>query len=272
MVVTAASGRHLTDYQQLGLRTLKIGNEAVVDPAAFTLEGRRMRKVRQSVHRVERHGYRIELVSGHDLRPDLVDELARVEEAWRAGRPRLQGFAMTLGRLWGAAEDASSVYALARDPEGRVSAFLHFLSYSNNLSLDAMRRLGGEPNGLNEALVARTLEYARERGMREVSLNFAGFAHLMAADAVLSRRQRILRACLERLHGRFQFERLESFNRKFAPDCRPRYLVYEARTHLPLAAVRVLQVEAYLRPPRPRPLRTGWRPLPDPVGLPTAAR
>ena len=64
VVVTAASERHLAAYEELGLRTLRIGNEAVVDPAAFTLEGRRMRKVRQSVHRVERHGYRIELVSG----------------------------------------------------------------------------------------------------------------------------------------------------------------------------------------------------------------
>ncbi len=106
-----------------------------------------------------------------------------------------------------------------------------------------------------------------------MSLNFAGFAHLMAADAVLSRRQRLLRACLERFHGRFQLERLASFNRKFAPDWRPRYLrLRGAHPASRWRRVRVLQAEAYLRPPRPRPLRTGWRPLPDPVGLPTAAR
>ena len=272
VVVTAACGRYLPDYKALGMRALCIGTEAVVEPERFTLEGRAMRKVRQSVHRVERHGYTIEVVNGRDLTPGLVDDLTLVEDRWRAAQRRMQGFAMTLGRLWGAAEDASSVYVVARGPDRRVCAFLHFLSYPEGLSLDAMRRLGGEPNGLNEALVARVLEYARERGIGGVSLNFAGFAHVMAADAALSRRQRVLRFCLERTHGRFQLERLVSFNRKFMPLWRPRYLVYGARTHLPVAAFRVLQAEAYIRPPRTRPLRSGWRPLPRPVHEPTAAR
>ena len=266
VVVTAASERQLAGYRELGLRSICIGSEAVVDPAEFTLEGRSMRKVRQSVHRLERRGWSIELASHPSRR--LRDELEEVERVWRSGRSRLQGFAMTLGRL--GAGDCPSLYVVARDPDGQVSAFLHFLAYDGGLSLDAMRRLGGEPNGLNEALVARSLEHARELGVREVSLNFAGFAHVMAADAALSRGQRVLRFCLERVHGRFQLERLASFNRKFVPDWRPRYLVYAERTHLPVAALRVLQAEAYIRPPRSRPLRSGWRPLPTPQ--PSAAR
>jgi lysyl-tRNA synthetase class 2 len=135
-----------------------------------------------------------------------------------------------------------------------------------------MRRLGGEPNGLNEALVSRALEHARELGVTEVSLNFAGFAHLMAADAALKRHQKALRWLLERFHGRFQLERLASFNRKFAPSSRPRYLVYGDRTNLPIAALRVLQAEAYVRPPRPRRIRSGWQPLARPVREASAAR
>jgi lysyl-tRNA synthetase, class II len=132
-----------------------------------------------------------------------------------------------------------------------------------------MRRSGEEPNGLNEALVVRAIEYARELGMREVSLNFAGFAHVMAADAALSIRGRLLRVLLRCAHNRFQLERLVRFNEKFFPAWRPRYLVYGTRTLLPLAALRVLQAEAYVKPPRPRPLPAGWQPLPDPVPAPT---
>ena len=266
VVMTAASERHLAGYRELGLRAICIGNEAVVDPAAFTLDGRSMRKVRQSVHRLERRGWSIEVAS--EPEPALRGELEQLERSWRAGQSRLQGFAMTLGRL--GSGDCPSLYVIARGPDGRVSAFLHFLAYRGGLSLDAMRRLGGEPNGLNEALVARSLEHARALGMSEVSLNFAGFAHVMAADAALSRRQRVLRFCLERLHGRFQLERLATFNRKFMPASRPRYLIYAERTHLPVAALRVLQAEAYIRPPRSRPLRSGWQPLPSPQ--PSAAR
>jgi lysyl-tRNA synthetase class 2 len=75
----------------------------------------------------------------------------------------------------------------------------------------------------------------------------------------------VLRLLLRRFHGRFQLERLLRFNEKFFPAWRPRFLVYGTRTQLPLAALRVLQAEAYIRPPRPRPLAARWRPLSDPV-------
>jgi lysyl-tRNA synthetase class 2 len=265
VVVTAAGEEHLDAYRELGLRAIHIGNEAVVDPQRFSLEGRAIRKVRQSVSRVARHGWTIEVVLDRDLDAATVRCLDGVERAWRSNRPRIQGWAMTLGRLWGAAGDVGGVYVLARDPGGRLQAFLRFVEHGRGLSLDCMRRLGDEPNGVNEAMVVAALEHARERGCAEVSLNFAGFAHIMAASAALSRRQRLLRAALRAVHGRFQLERLVRFNEKFFPTWRPRYLVYGRRTHLPLAALRVLQAEAYLRPPRARPLSAGWKPAPAPA-------
>ncbi len=270
VVITATSERYVDEYQrQLGLRALPIGHEAVVDPSEFSLDGRAVRKVRQSVNRVERRGWQIEVSRSHELPAATIAEIRRVQTAWAAAHSKLTGFAMSLGRLWGAAEDADCVYVLARDPEGNVAAFLHFVPFEGGLSLDAMRRMGEEPNGLNEALVVRAIEYARELGMREVSLNFAGFAHVMAADAALSIRGRLLRVLLRCAHNRFQLERLVRFNEKFFPAWRPRYLVYGTRTLLPLAALRVLQAEAYVKPPRPRPLPAGWRPLPDPVPAPS---
>ena len=272
VVMTAASERKASAYQrELGLRVLPIGNEAVVDPRKFTLEGRAVRKVRQSVNRIERRGWRIEVLRSADLTPLTVAEIRAVQERWANAQPSLKGFAMSLGRLWGAAEDAGCLYVTARDPNNRLRAFLHFLPYDKGLSLDAVRRSGDEPNGLNEAMVVTALEHARENGLNEVSLNFAGFAHVMAAGAALTIRRRLLKALLSRFHHRFQLERLVQFNEKFFPAWRPRYLVYSSRTQLPIAALRVLQAEAYMKPPRSRPLTTAWRPLPDPV-LTTAAR
>jgi lysyl-tRNA synthetase class 2 len=266
VVVTAASERHAREYRErLGLRTMAMGNEAVVDPRAFTLEGRAVRKVRQSVRRIERRGWTIETARSGDLSPATVAEIRRVQDGWAQAQSSLTGFAMSLGRLWGAAEDADCLYVLARDAGGRVAGFLHFLPYAGGLSLDAMRRLGDEPNGLNEAMVVRALEYAREHGMREVSLNFAGLAHVLAADSALTLRWRLVRLLLRVAHTRFQLERLVRFNDKFFPVWRPRFLVYRTRSELPLAVLRVLQAEAYVRPPRGRPLAARWRPLPDPT-------
>jgi lysyl-tRNA synthetase class 2 len=262
-VITAASDRLLDDYRALGLRTVCIGEEAVVDPGEFSLDGRAIRKVRQSVTRAERQGWTLDVVAGLDPDCVLAHELGVVEEAWRAGRDRLYGFAMSLGRLWGAPEDKTAVYALGRAPGGELRTFIRFARCADTLSLDVMRRSGGEPNGLNEALIARTLEWAREHGVTEVSLNFAGFAHVIGAHAQPSRAQRVLRRALELVHGRFQLERLMAFNNKFNPQWRRRFLVYEAHTRLPLAALRVLQAEAYIRPPRSHPRPLGWTPRAD---------
>lgn len=247
VVVTGASSAYVEGYRELGLRTLKIGEEAVVDPDAFSLEGRKIRKVRQAVARVSRRGWSVEVAGPHEVDRG---ELEAVERAWRSERPRLHGFAMTLGTN----ACPNAIHAVARDNAGKLRAFIRFVPYDGGLSLDVMRRYGELPNGINEALIVEAIAYARENGLDEVSLNFAGFAHIMAAAPGEALRHRIMRLVLSRFHGRFQLERLAQFNRQFLPHWRSRYLVYGSRTHLPLAGLRVLQAEAYIRPPRERPL------------------
>ncbi len=55
-VGVSPAGRDL--LEQAGLRALYIGDEAIVDTDGFSLEGRGIRKVRQSVARMEKAGYR----------------------------------------------------------------------------------------------------------------------------------------------------------------------------------------------------------------------
>jgi lysyl-tRNA synthetase class 2 len=265
VVVTAASTRHLDGYRALGMRTLRLGDESVVDPAALELAGGAMKSVRKAVNRVHREGWTVTCRRGSALDDVTVRDLARVEAAWRRRRPRLQGFAMTLGRLWGDPADSDSLYVLGRDAGGELKAFLRFADYPGGLSLDVMRRLTDRPNGINEALIVAALRHAAAEGITEVSLNFAGFSHLMAPDGPLTPGRRLARRGLRMVHGRFQLERLARFNAKFFPVARPRYLVYPSRLGLPLAALRVLQAEAYAPAPRDRPLPARWEPAPHPV-------
>jgi lysyl-tRNA synthetase class 2 len=85
----------------------------------------------------------------------------------------------------------------------------------------------------------------------EVSLNYAGLAHLLRGEPSRNPVLRALtRLALGPLHRRFQMDRLVRFNEKFAPRWQPRYLVCESRAALPRAIVRVLQAEGYLPQPR----------------------
>jgi lysyl-tRNA synthetase class 2 len=124
---------------------------------------------------------------------------------------------------------------------------MRFVEHRGRLSLDSMRRLEGTPNGVNEALICRALEFARERAVPEVSLNYAGLAHLLRGGTERGPVSRALGRALTTVVGRrFQLTRLVSFNEKFSPRWRPRFLIYESRAALPGAVGRVLQVEGYL--------------------------
>jgi lysyl-tRNA synthetase class 2 len=272
VVLLGARDANLADYGALGLRTMQVGLEAVVVPREFDLEAPGSKTVRKAVRRVARRGWSIELVRGAELTPPLISDLMAVEAAWRRrGHRRLYGFAMAGDRLWGAPEDCRDLYAIARNPQGEARAFQRYVPYHGGLSLDAMRRLDDDPNGISDALVAAALAHAAELGLDEVSLNFAGFGHLMAAETLERRSHRVARWALRRVHGRFQLERLARFANKFGPAWRPRFLVYTARTRLPLAALRVMQAEAYIKPPAARPPQGSWRPAPRPItGVSTA--
>jgi len=235
-------------FEELGLRRLYLGDEAIVETARFSLEGRAIRKVRQSVNRIEKAGYSFAIELLPDLDPETLAELDRVSSAWRAGADE-RGFAMALERL-GGAQQHDTLVALTRDADGQVRGFLHFVpSYGRAaVSLSFMRRDPETPNGLTEFLVARSLEAFRERGVEEVSLNFAAFARLLTEPENLF--ERIAGRVLKWADAWFQIESLYRFNAKFDPRWEPRYVLYEGRLGLARTGVAAAWVEGQL----PKPL------------------
>ena len=260
LAVLGASEQQLALYRRAGLRAFYLGDEAIVETRHFTLEGRAMRKVRQSVARLERAGYTFRLQPLRAFTSEELDRLDRVSDAWRHGQPE-RGFAMALDEL-NPDEHAETLVAIALDPDQRVRGFLHFVpTYGRAaMSLSAMRRELQTPNGLTEFLVARSLDVLRDRGITEVSLNFAAFARAFHGPRDLG--DRLLARLLALPNRYFQIESLYRFNAKFFPRWEPRYLVYEGRLGLPRAALAALWAEGQL--PRPHVKRPNVRlsPLP----------
>src|SRR5579884_1682377 len=60
LTVLGARGACDGVWSPLRMRSLYIGDEAIVETAGFSLEGRRIRKIRQSVTRLVKHGYSAE--------------------------------------------------------------------------------------------------------------------------------------------------------------------------------------------------------------------
>jgi lysyl-tRNA synthetase, class II len=238
-------------WQQLGLKALYIGDEAIVETAQFSLEGRAIRKVRQSVSRLEKAGYSVELRDVCHLDAQILSSLQAVSARWRDGA-RERGFSMAMDAL--RADQDGEVVVIARDAQGTVRGFLHFVpSFGRSAaSLSFMRRDRDTPNGLMEFLVARGIALLRERGIEEVSLNFAAFARVLHSPR--GRVEHVVGRLVALANPFFQIESLYRFNAKFFPRWESRYLVYEGALGLPRAALAVLWAEGQL--PRPRVRRS----------------
>ena len=234
-------------YLGAGLHALYVGDEAIVETKRFSLEGRPIRKVRQSVARLERERYTTELAELGSLDEPTLTELERVAERWRAGAPE-RGFSMAMDSLRNE-HQGDSVVVLGRDADGAIAGFLHFVPVCGTaaVSLSAMRRERSAPNGLSEFLVVRAIEGLRERGIEEVSLNFAAFARLLHSPR--TRSERLLGRAVTLANPYFQIESLYRFNAKFFPRWEPRYLVYDRLLALPRIGLATMWIEGQLRKP-----------------------
>jgi len=252
LAALGASARLLPLWRDAGLRALYIGDEAIIETRRFTLEGRAIRKVRQSVTRLEKAGYRAALVPADTLGAKTVEELERVSTLWRAGKPE-RGFTMAMDSLLDEGP-GGAVVVLAQDRGGAVRGFLHFVPVPSRpaMSLSFMRREPSTPNGLTEFLVARAVELLRERGVEEISLNFAAFARLLHSPR--NPTERLLGRLLSLANSHFQIESLYRFNAKFFPRWEPRYLVFERTRRLPRVGLAAMWVEGQLpKPQLPKP-------------------
>ena len=248
LAVVGASGEHLERYRALGLKPVAIGEEAVLLPREFSLEGRAIRKVRQSVSRLRKAGYSFRVVPADEVAPATGTELEDVSAAWLGGETE-RGFSMAIDDL----HVPGTVLALAEDPAGRVGGFLHLAPSpaGGGWSLSAMRRRPDAPNGLTEFLVVETLGWAREAGATELSLNFCALTDFLAPERVTTPVRRLVRRVLLLADNVFQLERLYSFNRKFFPEWRRRYICVERLTDLPAVGLAYLHAESLLVPPGP---------------------
>jgi lysyl-tRNA synthetase, class II len=249
VAIAGAAGDTIADYAALGFKSMYLGDEAVIRPAEFSLAGRPIRKVRQSVSRLEKAGYSVRVLTAADADGELRRELRAVSEEWRGNWPE-RGFTMAMDALF---LYPDTVLAVAVAPDGSVGGFLQFVPSpaSDGYSLASMRRRRDSPNGLMEYLITSAVAWARANGVSEVSLNFSVFADFLHADGRGGRSVRAVRFVLLKADRLFQLERLHSFNRKFFPQWRRRYFCFERWTDLPLAGLAYLRAESLLTPPGP---------------------
>lgn len=248
--VMGASEEAGTIYARHGLDALELGDEALVETAEFTLDGRAMRTVRQAYNRVKRAGYQVRIRRHADIPDAEMAVLLERADDWRDGATE-RGFSMALGRL-GDPGDGQCVMLECTDGEGRLRAVLSFVPWGpHGLSLDLMRRDRDSDNGLMEFMVIELLRHAPEIGITQVSLNFAMFRSVferggrLGAGPVL----RLWRSLLSFFSRWWQIESLYRANAKYRPIWEPRFLLFEKSADLLRIGLAAARAEGFLEAP-----------------------
>jgi lysylphosphatidylglycerol synthetase-like protein (DUF2156 family) len=245
VAVLGAGAAHLPTYEITGMRSLYVGDEAVVEVGEFTLEGGRHKGLRQAVNRIATYGY---VVSFHDpatIALELADELRVLSGISRRGDVE-RGFSMTLGRMFHP-EDDGLLLAVASDKTGKAVAFCQFVPSPSirGYSLDVMRRDDGDhPNGLFDFLIVSTIRYLDSEGFSGLGLNFATMRAVLAGEAGNGISVRFRRLLLRKLSRSMQIESLWRFNAKYDPTWIARYVVYGATQELLPIAVAIIRAES----------------------------
>ena len=245
MGIMGAGEEWLPIYRAAGLHYLYLGDEAIVDCSTFSLEGGKMKGLRQACNRLARNGYTVEFLDPSEIDPSRVPEILELITMLRRGEAE-RGFSMMLGRLFNV-KDKGLLLTVVHDPQGKPAAVCQFVPSPaiKGYSLDLMRRDPDDhPNGLIDYALCSTIEHLRQQGARGLSLNFAVFRSVIDGERGDGTVARVERWALRRLSGILAIESLWSFNAKYYPTWLPRHLVYPAAESFVPVVAAVLRAES----------------------------
>ncbi|MBM3666289.1 MAG: lysine--tRNA ligase [Actinobacteria bacterium] len=236
-------------YLDRGFHAVYLGDEAIIRCDRFSINGPRMKAVREAVTRVAKR-HRFVLIRESDASPRLVKQLNGISAEWREGEAE-RGFTMELARDV-AGDQPDLLLAVAMSEDDRPAGFLRLVPcYGDNpgYSLDLMRRDPKAVNGLTEALIANAALALGERGFTRLSMNFAAWGRLFDDQRELGLGERALKRVADLLNPFFQIESLRDFNAKLDPEWLPRSIVVEDAADLPRVGVLFATVEGFLDVP-----------------------
>ena len=232
--------------READMTALEIGDEAIVHVDEYDPENPRYRNVRQSIRRILKQNYTTEIFRTSEMTREMRLLLTEDSKRWR-GAATERGFMMGLGRI--ADDDEPDLLIVTAKKDGEVMALLQYVPWgSKGLSLDLMRRSPQADSGVNELMIDATIRYARERGIKRISLNFAAFRSVFERGAQLGAGPiiRSWRGILLFMSRWLQMESLFRFNSKFRPEWVPRYIMYRKSADLPKVGLATMRAEAFI--------------------------
>lgn len=234
-------------FRSMGWATMVVGEETIVRPESWSMQGKAWQDVRSSINRAARLGVRAEWTSYRALPLATTAQIESISESWVAEK-NLPELGFTLGGL-DELRDPEVALLLAIDEDDIVQAVTSWMPVRREgeiigWTLDFMRRRPDSMNGVMEFLIASAALKMQQQGIEVMSLSAAPLAMSGETDASGGRMQPLLAFLARVLEPVYGFSSLLVFKQKFQPEFRPLLMAYPDPLALP--AIGFALARAYL--------------------------
>ena len=217
------SGAWLGTLHEFGFSFFKLGEEAIVPIAGFTMAGGDGSSMRQTVRKVEQAGLTFR-VAEPPHPPELIAQARRVSDAWLAHKG-VREMQFSLGYF-------SSAYlqrfpmACVEEADGGLVAFLNLLETRTDVTIDFMRFEPDRVDNVMSYAIGKAMLWSAQRGRVRFSLGMAPLADVGTHHSarVVERGARMIYQHAERIYN---YRGLKAYKEKFHPEWEPRYLAYQ---------------------------------------------
>jgi phosphatidylglycerol lysyltransferase len=216
-------GDSLDLFSYMGKKSLVIGQEAIVDLQAFTLEGKERKSMRNAVNSMQKKGF-VTKVYEAPIKDGLLQRLKVVSDEWLENTDR-EELVFSQGMFdWDELKN-QTIITLENQDE-KVLAFLNIIpDYApNEATYDLIRKTADAPGGNMDVLIIELINHCKQKGYRYLNL---GLAPMSGIDKARDIPERTIKFAYERIQQFRHYRGLRDFKEKFNPLWQNKYLVYE---------------------------------------------
>jgi phosphatidylglycerol lysyltransferase len=233
---------HLDLYKTLGFKAVKIGEEAIVNLATFTTQGKAGRNLRNSLNRFNKLGYSTKFYQP-PIADRLLDKLKIISDQWLS---EIQGSEKKFSLGWFDYDYLRSCeIATVENQQGEIIAFANVIpEYQlNEITIDLMRKLQQTEHGVMEFLFISLFQHYKKLNYDSFNLGLSALSGLKENPASSS-----LESGLDYLYRHlnrfYNFQGLHGFKAKFNPRWESRYLIYPSLSALPDVVVALVRADS----------------------------
>jgi phosphatidylglycerol lysyltransferase len=225
----------LPHYLDLGLSLYKLGEEARVRLANFSLQGKQHDAQRSRRNKFTKMGYQFEILSGQAV-DQIMPCLRRISDAWLSNKQaREKGF--SLG-FFDEAYLRHTDIAIIKDSDGVIRAYANLWKTTNKdeLSIDLMRYDPSTEKGIMDFLFAELMLWGKAENYQWFSMGFAPLAGF--EESPLAPLWHKIGATLFDIGDQYyNFRGVREYKAKYSPHWESRYLAAPGGFSLPIILI-----------------------------------